>query len=406
MMETHEYCLIYSKQKEKMIMGVLPVEDEEISDWEIDEKGYWKLGGSLKATGINAPREARPNLFFPVYIDEDTLEWSLEPRAGIEHQYHLIPLTEGNEMSWYWSRQKFESDKDEVIVKKTKDGYSLYKKQRPSLGDMPSKRGKTTFYHPKYATANSNSEIRKLFNGKKIFDYTKSSKLIVDLLNLANTKEQDIILDFFSGSATTAHAVMQLNAEDGGQRKFIMVQLDETTGEQSEAFKAGYRTIPEIGRKRIQLAGDKIAKEYPDVKVDYGFRALKIDSTNEKDIYRTPGQTNQEELFDLVDNIKPERSDLDLLFGVLVQTAFELNQPIEERELAGQKVYVYGYYGEMSGVLACFEEKISQDTVQAIAKLKPLMAVFKESSFAASQDKINLSEQFRILSPDTKIKVI
>lgn len=226
MMETEEYCLIYARNSSKFVMGVLPIEDEENNDWQKDELGYWKLGGSLKATGINAPREARPNLFFSIWINEKTLEWTLEKPAGIGF-YHLIPLTDGKEMSWYWSKQKFEQDRNEVIIKKVGDSYSLYKKQRPALGDLPSKRGKTTFYSPKYATANSNTELKKIFGGLKMFDYPKAVRLIKDLISLGSIKDDAIILDFFAGSGTTGQAVLELNEENKQKKRFILAQLDE-----------------------------------------------------------------------------------------------------------------------------------------------------------------------------------
>lgn len=225
MMETQESCLIYSKNKSNFHFGVLPLENEDSSDWQTDELGYWKLGGSLKATGINAPREARPNLFFPIYINKKTLEWSLEEKAGIDY-YHLIPLTDGKEMRWYWSKEKFKKDKNEVIVKKVGDTYSLYKKQRPALGDLPSKRGKTTFYSSKYASANSNAKLKSIFTSK-LFDYPKSVDLIKDLIYIGSTQNNITVLDFFAGSGTTGQAVLELNKEDNGQRQFILVQLNE-----------------------------------------------------------------------------------------------------------------------------------------------------------------------------------
>ena len=233
MMETEEYCLIYARDASKFEMGVLSIEDEENDNWQKDELGYWKIGGSLKATGINAPREARPNLFFPIWINEKTLEWTIEKPKGVGF-YQLIPLTDGKEMSWYWSKKKFEQDKNEVIIKKVGDGYSLYKKQRPALGDLPSKRGKTTFYSPKYATANSNAELKKIFGELKMFDYPKSVKLIKDLVSLGTTKDDAIVLDFFAGSGTTGQAVLELNEENKQKKRYILVQLDEDL---DKAFK-------------------------------------------------------------------------------------------------------------------------------------------------------------------------
>ena len=225
MMETQERCLIYAKNKRKTQIGVLPLDEEETDEWLKDDFGFWKEGRGLKATGINGPREARPQLFFPIYINEKTLEFSLDEKSGSDW-YCLIPITDGKEMRWYWSKDKFESDRNEVIVKKTSEGYSLYKKQRPALGDLPSKRGKTTFYSPKYSGSNSNAEIKSLFN-KKIFDYPKSSFLIKDFMSLSDLSSDEFVIDFFAGSGTTAHALISLNREDKEQRKYILIEMGE-----------------------------------------------------------------------------------------------------------------------------------------------------------------------------------
>ena len=401
MMETQEYCLIYSKNKEQMVMGVLPLDNEDSNDWKIDENGYWKLGGSLKATGINAPRAARPKLFFPIYINEDTLEFTLDERVGADW-YHLIPLTEGKEMSWYWSKDKFINESNEVIVKKTNEGYSLYKKQRPALGDLPSKRGKTTFYSPKYANANSNAEIKKIFKGDKVFSYSKAVPLIKDFICLGNMSKNDIILDFFSGSATTAHAVMQLNAEDGGNRKFIMVQLPEVCDEKSEAYKAGYKNICEIGKERIRRAGKKIKEETGKQDLDIGFRVLKLDESNMKDVYFTPDEYNQTDLVDRISNIKEGRTDEDLLYACMLEWGLELSLPHRVEKIAGYDVHIVnnGY------LVACFNDKVSEEAIKQIAEMKPLRVVFRDSSFATDAARVNVGEIFKLKSPTTTIKVL
>ncbi len=401
MMETQEFCLIYAKDKSKTIIGVLPLEAEDSSDWQIDEFGYWKVGRCLKATGINAPREARPNLFFPIYINEDTLEFTVDEEVGAGW-YHLIPLTEGKEMSWYWSKETFRNDSNEVIVKKTSEGYSLYKKQRPSLGDLPSKRGKTTFYSAKYANANSNAEIKKLFDGKKLFDYSKSTQLIKDFVCLGNVLSNEIVLDFFSGSATTAHAVMQLNAEDGGKRKFILVQLPEVCDEKSEVYKAGYKNICEIGKERIRRAGKKIVEETGKKDHDIGFRVLKLDSSNMKNVYYTPEEYNQADLMDMASNIKDDRTPEDLLYACMLEWGLELSLPHKIQTIAGCTVHIVND----GALVACFDNKISEDAIKQIAGLRPLRMVFRDSCFANDAARINVGEIFKLKSPNTTIKVL
>lgn len=240
--------------------------------------------------------------------------------------------------------------------------------------------------------------------GKDIFDHPKS-ELLIKRFAAFTTDKDNIILDFFCGSSTTAHAVMQLNAEDGGHRKFIMVQLPEKCEEKSEAFKNGYKNICEIGKERIRRAGEKIKAENPDKDIDIGFRVLRIDSTNMKDVYYKPSDTTQKTLLDAVDNIKSDRSDMDLLFGVMVDCGLPLlDKPIETKICDGKKYYVVngGDY-----LVACFEPEISEKLVYEIANLKPTIAVFRDSSFADAKDKVNVSEIFKnITGHDDCVKVL
>lgn len=306
MMETQEYCLIYAKDSNSFTIGVLPIDEDSNGMWQQDEKGYWKEGGSLKATGEESDRESRPNLFFPIYIDEKSLTFSLKKDS--QYTYELLPLTDNKEKRWYWDMKKFIEDSSEVIVKKTKDGYALYKKQRPALGDMPSKRGKTTFYSPKYSTANSNAEIQRLF-GSKVFSYTKSKDLIKDFISLANidlsVNQSDIILDFFAGSGTTAQAVMELNAQDKGNCKFILVQIDEEIIESKS--KAAYNfcknelgskkpVISDITIERVKRASAKIANANPDFTICFSVLSLSDKSELITDKQGTLGLLSNAEL--------------------------------------------------------------------------------------------------------------
>ena len=246
------------------------------------------------------------------------------------------------------------------------------------------------------------------------FDGPKPVRLLRRLLTLANTNKGSIILDFFSGSSTTAHAVMQLNAEDGGHRKFIMVQLPEQTDEKSEAYKAGYKNICEIGKERIRRAGKKIEEEIKamsqsdglfqeEVKtIDTGFRVLKVDSTNMKDVYYGAGEYNQQMLLDMESNIKDDRTDLDLLFGVMVDWGVPLSLPHITEKMDGKNVH----FVNETDLVACFDDSIPESVVRNIAQRKPLRVVFRDSSFGSSPEKINVSEIFKTLSPDTTIKVI
>lgn len=237
------------------------------------------------------------------------------------------------------------------------------------------------------------------------FSYPKPVSLIKEMISgitLFTGEKGDIILDFFSGSATTAHAVMQLNAEDGGNRKFIMVQLPEETDKNSEAYKAGYKNICEIGKERIRRAAKKIHEDNPDATFDDGFRVLKLDDTNMKDVYYAAGDYTQDLVSMLESNVKPDRTDLDLLFGCLLDWGLPLSLPYTSETIDGCMVHTYND----GDLIACFDENVPESVIKTIAKRQPLRAVFRDSSFASSPEKINVGEIFKSLAPDTRVKVI
>lgn len=212
------------------------------------------------------------------------------------------------------------------------------------------------------------------------------------------TDPNSLILDFFSGSATTAHAVMKFNAEDGGHRKFIMVQLPEPCDEKSEAYKAGYKNICEIGKERIRRAGEKIKTENPHITkdLDVGFRVLKLDDSNMKDVYYAADDYDQRSLLDMVSNIKDDRNDLDLLFGCLLDWGLPLSLPYRSEQIEGCTVHTYND----GDLIACFDNNIPESVIKEIAKRKPLRAVFRDSGFADSPSKINVFEIFKLYMPE------
>ena len=238
------------------------------------------------------------------------------------------------------------------------------------------------------------------------FDSPKNTDVLKELVKLFGVRGKDIVCDFFSGSATTAHTVMQLNAEDNGHRKFIMVQLPEKCDEKSEAYKAGYKNICEIGKERIRRAGEKILKEQlandnstlnsPNSKLDIGFRVLKLDSTNMKDVYYAPGDYDQDFLHQLESNIKDDRTDLDLLFGCLIDWGLSLSLPYKFEQIDGCTVHTYND----GDLIACFDANVPESVVKEIAKRKPLRAVFRDSGFASSPEKINMFEIFKLYMPE------
>lgn len=243
----------------------------------------------------------------------------------------------------------------------------------------------------------SEKEQKDLF-GEKYFDYTKPVQLIYNLVKSC-TSDDDIIMDFFSGSATTAHAVMKLNSEDGGNRRFIMIQLPEKTDETGEAYKAGYYNICEIGKERIRKAGTLLSKT---AKGDYGFRVLKLSDTNMNEVYYSPTEYSQDLLSMLESNVKSDRTDLDLLFGCLLEWGLPLSLPYISENVEGCTVHNYND----GDLIACFDENIPDSVIKAIAKQQPLRAVFRDSSFVGSPSKINVGEIFKLMAPDTTVKVI
>lgn len=258
--------------------------------------------------------------------------------------------------------------------------------------------------HFSYAQTATN-EFLQIFNGKRIFDNPKSISDIKQLIEYVVDKAEDaIILDFFSGSATTAHAVMQLNAEDGGHRKFIMVQLPEATGEKSEARKAGYKTICEIGKERIRRAGKKIKEDSPltTQDLDIGFRVLKCDTSNMKEVYYNPAEYEASLFSSLEDNIKEDRTPEDLLFQVMLDLGVLLSGKIEETTIAGKKVFNV----EDNYLIACFDSDVTEETIKAIAKQKPYYFVMRDSSMASDSVATNFDQIFATYSPDTVRKVL
>ena len=275
---THEYALVYAKDKTKCEVGEFEVTDEDLGDWQEDEIGFYKVGANLKGTGQNAPREKRQNLYFPVFVTpQGDVYVTDNDKPKAKKDAVLWPITHGKDMTWRWEKPKFQKSAGEVIVNRNGGDMQLYKKQRP-LSGKPSKKPKTLFYKPEYSSGNGTAQMKELFNNR-VFDNPKPLALIQDMISLIAEKD-DVVLDFFAGSGTTAHAVMKLNAEDGGKRRFIAVQMSEPTPETSEARKAGYKTVADIAKERIRRAGKQIAEaKNGDMfakETDTGFKAFKL----------------------------------------------------------------------------------------------------------------------------------
>ena len=381
---SHEYILCYAKVRRNYSgdrigfkRNLLPREDTNAySNPDNDPKGPWK---------------ADPITAHNYYAADYTIT---KPNGVI--------IKRPQDRYWAYSEESIKRMIEEnAIVWGDGDSMPLAKRY---LCDVQDGLVPVTLFSRQFAgdSSQAKKQMDSLFEEcKGIFDYTKPVKMITRLLQIGSNKE-DVILDFFSGSATTAHAVMQLNAEDGGHRKFIMVQLPEKTDEKSEAFKAGYKNICEIGKERIRRAAKKIHEDNPDAKFDDGFRVLKLDDTNMKDVYYAAGDYTQDLVSMLESNVKPDRTDLDLLFGCLLDWGLPLSLPYTSETIDGCMVHTYND----GDLIACFDENVPESVIKTIAKRQPLRAVFRDSSFASSPEKINVGEIFKSLAPDTRVKVI
>lgn len=370
-----------------------------------DGYGPFAIGDTLYNHNRKFNEETRPNLVFSIFYNPDTEEITTGNIGEVKEGFiELLPHKNGDGIhkyhAWRWSKPKIAKESYNLIVLPTSNGgYEIYTRIRDF---------NTTLLKDIVTNiSNGDSEVQKLFGGKKYFEYPKSVDLISTFISSISDKSA-IILDFFSGSATTAHAVMQLNAEDGGHRKFIMVQLPEKTGEKSEAYKAGYKTICEIGKERIRRAGAKIKEEagLTAPNLDVGFRVLKCDTSNMKEVYYNPAEYEVNMFSRLEDNIKEDRTPEDLLFQVMLDLGILLSSKIQVRsEKVGMRSYSY-FDVEDGYLIACFDKNIDEEVITAIAKQKPYYFVMRDSSMANDSVATNFDQIFATYSPDTVRKVL
>ena len=380
----HEYVLVYAKLADAFKLGIDKEATVTTSYNRRDEKGEYALD-----------RLDKQSIRYSEALDYEIIG----PDGTSYYPKHKDPAHPN--ATWRWSKKSVEEHYDELVFEKG----CVYTKNYKKEGAI----ARSLLLEDRFGrTRTGKTDCFALFN-RDYFSNPKPYKLIRYLEIIASDKDS-IILDFFSGSATTAHAVMQLNAEDGGNRKFIMVQLPEGTDEKSEAYKAGYKNICEIGKERIRRAAKKIAEENPDAKFDGGFRVLKLDSTNMKDVYYNPADFEATLLDTLDDNIKEDRTPEDLLFQVMLDLGILLSEKIEEKIIDGKKVFIVGEYDVESTIypmlIACFDENVTNETVTAIAKHKPYYFVMRDSSMATDSVATNFEQIFATYSADTVRKVL
>lgn len=408
----HEYVLCYSRNLSLVKISQIEISAEPLD--QIDENGKYRRGRELNKWGSNSRRVDRPTMWFPI--------------AGPFNEEVFPIKNDGTEGCWRFGKQKmfeFAEEGNIEFVKRDNGTYIAYEKIRSEENRSKPYR---TWVTDVNATSEGSMAVRDIFDGSNIFSFPKPSSLIRLLVDFGTIGSYDVILDFFSGSATTADAVMQLNAEYCSNRKFIMVQLPEKTDEKSEAYKAGYTNICEIGKERIRRAGKKIADELDvkiekqkadragkldfgnegqsslqeDYKLDIGFRVYKLDTSNMQDVYYRPQDYKPEMIDMFADNIKPDRTPRDLLAQVMLDWGLPLSCRIEELQIDGKQVFRVAH----NSLMACFDDGINEAFAKELAIHVPLRVVFRDRSFANDTAKENVKQLLKQLSPETEMKVI
>ena len=412
----HEYALFYSKS-DSATLGRMKHSDEQVSRYkEKDNTGFYEWE-NFRKNGTDSDRMDRPKQYYPIVLntqsnklkvpdmhwDDRNKEYCIDEVISANEIVLLPKSGDGIEKVWKYGIDRTKSIIGDILVKKQNGRYELYrKKYLNDEGSLP----RTWWDKPDYsARDNGTRTLTNIFGPVKLFDFPKAPEAVKDSIIASNVQGDDIVLDFFSGSATTAHAVMMLNAEDSGRRRFIMVQLPEPSMKDSEAYKAGYKNICEIGKERIRRAGKKIKEESPltTQDLDTGFRVLKLDSSNMQDVYYTPAEFNEQKLLD--DNIKPDRlgnGGEDLLFQTMIELGIELSAKIEKRSIAGKAVWSVsdGY------LMACFDEEVNETTITEIARQHPYYFVMRDSSLANDQVADNFEQIWEEYSKDTVRRII
>ena len=381
----HEFILCYAKNYPSNVEATLS--EEEMKKYKMTDEKAAVRGGYITQPLATRSKDDRPNLVYPL-IHEGKEIWPNK--------------------QWIWEKSRlYEAyNKGEVVINEKNGQYSVRFKQYLRDENGVVRKGKPLSLLTFCFNQDGTKEMEDLL-GRGVFDFPKPTELIKYFLSLRINEQDDndfIVLDFFSGSATTAHATMKINAEDSGKRKYIMVQVPEKCPEGSIAQKAGYSTIPAIAKERIRRAGTKIKEASPltTQDLDVGFRVFKLDDSNMNDVYYSAGEYTQNLLTLLESNVKSDRTDLDLLFGCLLEWGLPLSMPYKSEKIEGCTVHTYND----GDLIACFDENIPDTVIKEIARRQPLRAVFRDSSFNGSPAKINVGEIFKMLAPDTRVKVI
>ena len=431
--KNHEFILVYRKSRIMAGTMVTPTLLRKAVSYRdaYEENGeYYYLNDSITTRGVGGTLNARPNLGYTVYYNSETkdkiavadYDISLAKISNDEDKIYTTnnelvsqgytpirpPRVRGKLGCWTWALDKFNAEKKQIIITGKPGAYAVKKRTFVPVELIERIDGKLQYRLEVDANSksildfstNDGTNVLNDIMKASVFSNPKNIDLLKYLIGLVPDNDC-LVMDFFSGSATTAQAVMELNSDDNGSRRFVMVQVQEPCTEKTDAHQAGYKNICEIGKERIRRAGKKI-KEGTGADIDYGFRVLKLDDSNMRDVYYSADEYNQDMLAMLESNIKDDRTDLDLLSGCLLEWGLPLSLPYSSEQMDGCTVHTYND----GDLIACFDENVSKTVVETIAKRQPLRAVFRDSSFPNSPAKINVGEIFKLLAPDTRVKVI
>lgn len=402
--KTHESVMVFARNfGNPSTMAGLEKEGRMVDEYDrTDERGRYRLLGLRNRNQAFNP-QTRPKLYYPLYVRPSDGRVSLTKTDGFSGEVYP-DAPDGTKTCWTWGKDKVQKDGQLLIAEQTGQEWRIYRKDY--LLDESGKTAKTLvkslWIDKEISNDYGRRRVKDLF-GAPVMDFPKAPELLRKLL-LTGSSRDSIIVDFFAGSSTTAEAVMQLNAEDGGQRRFIMVQLQEPIDKDSAAGKAGYSTISELSSDRIRKAARDLRTQLDlhGSKLDLGFRLLRIDTSNLKEVYYSPDQTSQLELTGLVGNVKEDRASEDLLFQVMLDWGVDLALPITSEKIDGKEVF----FVDENAIAACFETGINEAFVKELAQRQPLRAVFRDSGFASDAVKINVEQIFKLTSPETEVRSI
>lgn len=388
---SHDNILVYGKNINDLEFGGFKKKDMELQL--NDERGPYAKGRELNKWGAGSRRQDAPSMWYPI-----------KGPAGED----IYPIrNDGSEGRWRFGKESMKqllADNNAIFEKRDNGSWVVYEKLRGNKSDITQF---SSILKDKYLNAKATEELKDLFKHERaIFDFAKPTDLIKDLLILAKTGDDDVILDFFAGSGSTGHAVLRQNAEDGMNRKFILVQLSEEIAEDAEAHIMGYKTIPQVSIERLNRAGDKVKNDAANIEWDgdIGLRCFFIDSSNMSDIYYNPDAVSQDLLSDQTDNVKADRTPEDLLFQVLLDWGVDLSLPIQKESVQGKDVYLV----DQNALAACFDSNggIDEEFVKELAMKQPLRVVFRDAGFKSDSEKINVEQIFKLVSPSTEVKCI